>query len=66
MAAKTLERPTQARTRVSVDLSAGDYDLLRNFAHTHRMKHVDVLRALLGLLDDTKVARRVSEFGGTS
>lgn len=46
--------------RVSVDLDPAAYDALRDWAHTARMSHADVLRALVGLLvDDDALARRV-------
>lgn len=46
-------------TRVTVDLDPNDYDLLRDFAHSERMTHTDVIRALVRLLDDDSVSQQV-------
>lgn len=49
--------------RVTVDLDPGDYDTLRDFAHAERMTHADVLRALIGLLGEPRVAQQVRKYG---
>lgn len=45
--------------RVTVDLDPGAYDALRDWAYQARMSHADVLRNLLALLDDPRIAERV-------
>lgn len=45
--------------RVTVDLDPAAYDALRDWAHHARMSHADVLRNLVGLLDDPGVASKV-------
>jgi hypothetical protein len=47
--------------RVTVDLDPAAYDALRDWAHHARMSHADVLRNLVGLLDDPGVAERVKD-----
>ena len=50
--------------RVTVDLDTGDYDALRDFAHSERMTHTDVIRALVRLLDDDSVSQQVRKSAG--
>lgn len=50
--------------RVTVDLDTGDYDALRDFAHSERMTHTDVIRALVRLLDDDSVSQQVRKSVG--
>jgi hypothetical protein len=50
--------------RVTVDLDPGDYDVLRDFAHSERMTHTDILRALVKLLDDDSVSQQVRKSVG--
>ena len=46
--------------RVTVDLTPGDYDCLRDFAHAARMSHAAVIRSLIRVLSsDDDVAQRV-------
>ena len=45
--------------RLSIDLSPADYDKLRDWAHDARMSHMDVVRALVRLLDDPYVNQQV-------
>lgn len=48
--------------RVTVDLKPDDYDALREWAHTARMSHSDVLRALLRrLTSDESLAAAVRD-----
>jgi len=56
------DRPAKP-IRVTVDLEPGAYDVLRDFAHEERMTHADVLRALIGLLGEPRVAQQVREYG---
>lgn len=49
----------QKPVRVTVDLDLIDYDILRDFAHTARMTHTDVLRVLVRLLQDDRVSQQV-------
>jgi hypothetical protein len=46
--------------RVTVDLEPADYDTLREFAHAHRLSHSMVLRRLVGLLGERRVASKIS------
>lgn len=50
------------QVRVTVDLAPDDYDTLRDWAHTERMSHSDVLRALVRLLLDETVASAVRDY----
>jgi len=61
-AARPVGRPAAERVlpvRVSAELAVGDYDRLRDFAHEHRLSHTEVMRRLVGLLDDPEVAARL-------
>lgn len=49
--------------RVTVDLDQRDYDRLREFAYNERMTHADVLRALIGLLGESRVSQQVRKYG---
>ena len=45
--------------RVSVDLPPDEYTALRRYAFDAGMTHAGVVRALIGLLDDDDISRRV-------
>jgi hypothetical protein len=51
--------------RVTVDFDPAVYDQLRQWAFAERMSHADVLRALVTLLEDPSVAKRVRSYGTT-
>jgi len=67
-----IEQPAKGRSisggvrvkpvRVTVDLEPTSYDALRDFAHDARMSHADVLRALVGLLQDPEVDQQVRNY----